>query len=54
MLEQQYPFCPDSRGGNTMTSPRRASIKVFSLQGAWGGGLLMSRKHRHKLSGVER
>uniref|UniRef100_A0A8C7N8F0 Glutamate decarboxylase 1 n=1 Tax=Oncorhynchus kisutch TaxID=8019 RepID=A0A8C7N8F0_ONCKI len=23
-------------------------------QGAWGGGLLMSRKHRHKLSGVER
>lgn len=26
---------------------------LFS-QGAWGGGLLMSRKHRHKLSGVER
>lgn len=24
------------------------------LQGAWGGGLLMSRKHRHKLSGIER
>ncbi|TNN54241.1 Glutamate decarboxylase 1 [Liparis tanakae] len=23
-------------------------------QGAWGGGLLMSRKHRHKLNGVER
>ncbi|KPP68148.1 glutamate decarboxylase 1-like [Scleropages formosus] len=22
--------------------------------GAWGGGLLMSRKHRHKLSGIER
>lgn len=30
------------------------SIKVLSPQGAWGGGLLMSRKHRHKLSGVER
>uniref|UniRef100_A0A8C4Q4U5 Glutamate decarboxylase 1 n=1 Tax=Eptatretus burgeri TaxID=7764 RepID=A0A8C4Q4U5_EPTBU len=24
------------------------------VDGAWGGGLLMSRKHRHKLSGVER
>lgn len=24
------------------------------VQGAWGGGLLMSRKHRHKLNGVER
>uniref|UniRef100_A0A8C7LEI1 Glutamate decarboxylase 1b n=1 Tax=Oncorhynchus kisutch TaxID=8019 RepID=A0A8C7LEI1_ONCKI len=24
------------------------------LSGAWGGGLLMSRKHRHKFSGVER
>lgn len=23
-------------------------------QGAWGGGLLMSRKHRHKLNGIER
>uniref|UniRef100_A0A4W6FU92 Glutamate decarboxylase 1 n=1 Tax=Lates calcarifer TaxID=8187 RepID=A0A4W6FU92_LATCA len=24
------------------------------VDGAWGGGLLMSRKHRHKLNGVER
>uniref|UniRef100_A0A8C2C777 Glutamate decarboxylase 1b n=1 Tax=Cyprinus carpio TaxID=7962 RepID=A0A8C2C777_CYPCA len=24
------------------------------VDGAWGGGLLMSRKHRHKLSGIER
>uniref|UniRef100_A0A673ZVJ8 Glutamate decarboxylase 1 n=1 Tax=Salmo trutta TaxID=8032 RepID=A0A673ZVJ8_SALTR len=24
------------------------------VDGAWGGGLLMSRKHRHKLRGVER
>ncbi|XP_035644709.1 glutamate decarboxylase 1-like isoform X2 [Oncorhynchus keta] len=24
------------------------------VDGAWGGGLLMSRKHRHKFSGVER
>uniref|UniRef100_A0A4W5QX85 Glutamate decarboxylase 1 n=1 Tax=Hucho hucho TaxID=62062 RepID=A0A4W5QX85_9TELE len=24
------------------------------VDGAWGGGLLMSRKHRHKLCGVER
>uniref|UniRef100_A0AAR2IV13 Glutamate decarboxylase 1 n=1 Tax=Pygocentrus nattereri TaxID=42514 RepID=A0AAR2IV13_PYGNA len=24
------------------------------VDGAWGGGLLMSRRHRHKLSGVER
>uniref|UniRef100_A0AAQ5X9M7 Glutamate decarboxylase 1b n=1 Tax=Amphiprion ocellaris TaxID=80972 RepID=A0AAQ5X9M7_AMPOC len=24
------------------------------VDGAWGGGLLMSRQHRHKLSGVER
>ncbi len=24
------------------------------FKGAWGGGLLMSRKHRHKLNGVER
>uniref|UniRef100_A0A8D0CXX9 Glutamate decarboxylase 1b n=1 Tax=Sander lucioperca TaxID=283035 RepID=A0A8D0CXX9_SANLU len=24
------------------------------VDGAWGGGLLMSRKHRHKLAGVER
>lgn len=27
---------------------------VVFVQGAWGGGLLMSRKHRHKLRGVER
>uniref|UniRef100_A0A8C6L2I7 Glutamate decarboxylase 1b n=1 Tax=Nothobranchius furzeri TaxID=105023 RepID=A0A8C6L2I7_NOTFU len=27
---------------------------LLSPQGAWGGGLLMSRKHRHKLNGVER
>lgn len=27
---------------------------ILCPQGAWGGGLLMSRKHRHKLSGVER
>uniref|UniRef100_A0A8C7L073 Glutamate decarboxylase 1 n=2 Tax=Oncorhynchus kisutch TaxID=8019 RepID=A0A8C7L073_ONCKI len=26
----------------------------WRAKGAWGGGLLMSRKHRHKLSGVER
>lgn len=26
----------------------------LSSQAAWGGGLLMSRKHRHKLSGIER
>uniref|UniRef100_A0A671QGW8 Glutamate decarboxylase 1 n=1 Tax=Sinocyclocheilus anshuiensis TaxID=1608454 RepID=A0A671QGW8_9TELE len=24
------------------------------VDGAWGGGLLMSRKHRHKLNGIER
>uniref|UniRef100_A0A672T699 Glutamate decarboxylase 1 n=1 Tax=Sinocyclocheilus grahami TaxID=75366 RepID=A0A672T699_SINGR len=24
------------------------------VDGAWGGGLLLSRKHRHKLNGVER
>ncbi|KAK3568531.1 hypothetical protein QTP86_008613 [Hemibagrus guttatus] len=24
------------------------------VDGAWGGGLLMSRKHRHKLDGIER
>lgn len=28
-------------------------VFVF-VQAAWGGGLLMSRKHRYKLNGIER
>lgn len=27
---------------------------LFVFQGAWGGSLLMSRRHRWKLDGVER
>lgn len=30
------------------------SCVIFLFQAAWGGGLLMSRKHKWKLSGVER
>lgn len=33
--------------------PGRLNVAVCA-QGAWGGGLLMSRRHRHKLSGIER
>lgn len=38
------------------TEESRALIKMMCLafQGAWGGGLLMSRKHKWKLNGVER
>lgn len=30
------------------------SFYSYLFQAAWGGGLLMSRKHRHKLNGIER
>ncbi|XP_031665798.1 glutamate decarboxylase 1-like isoform X2 [Oncorhynchus kisutch] len=40
--------------GTIMFCPIDLMVCVFFLQGAWGGGLLMSRKHRHKFSGVER
>lgn len=50
-----------SRGRKTLVSMRWcAAVDAVGLtvacgvQGAWGGGLLMSSKHRHKLNGVER
>ncbi|KAJ6644684.1 hypothetical protein lerEdw1_013655 [Lerista edwardsae] len=40
--------------GKIIPADLEAKILEAKQKGAWGGGLLMSRKHRHKLNGIER
>uniref|UniRef100_A0A2I3MI44 Glutamate decarboxylase 1 n=1 Tax=Papio anubis TaxID=9555 RepID=A0A2I3MI44_PAPAN len=40
--------------GKIIPADFEAKILEAKQKAAWGGGLLMSRKHRHKLNGIER
>lgn len=39
---------------STVSIKKQLPSRMLSFQAAWGGGLLLSPKHRHLLSGIER
>uniref|UniRef100_A0A8K9X2C8 Glutamate decarboxylase 1b n=1 Tax=Oncorhynchus mykiss TaxID=8022 RepID=A0A8K9X2C8_ONCMY len=49
-----HPLFVNATAGSTVYGAFDPINEIADIYGAWGGGLLMSRKHRHKFSGVER
>ncbi|KFO22491.1 Glutamate decarboxylase 1 [Fukomys damarensis] len=52
IMAARYKYFPEVKTKGMAAVPKL--VLFTSEHAAWGGGLLMSRKHRHKLSGIER